>query len=145
MISFSSIFYKTRFVNASLSKITIFNYLFIFFKFKKTKKPKHLPHNYRTICIKSPHNGRIFWKKLTAHGRIICLFGRVRYHITSQRIPHLNVASCLFEPLRSVHKWRYHLRRRGLEKMTQDDGGRGCRAKDEVTFLHDSWETFQTI
>ena len=36
--------------------------------------------------------------------------------------------------LGSVHKWRHHLRGRGLEKIMQDVGGGGCWAKDDVTF-----------
>ena len=51
--------------------------------------PKHLPHNYCTICIKPPHNVQ----KFTAPGQIIYLFGRMRYCIICQKIPHLNVAS----------------------------------------------------
>ena len=32
---------------------------------------------------------------------------------------------------------------RGLENMTQDDGERGCRAKDDVTFYMIAGENFK--
>ena len=92
-----SLFKETRFDNASLSKITIFNYLFIFFL-----SAAQLPHNLHKIAALWQH----ILQKITEPGRIICLFGRMRYHIICQKIPHLNVAP---DRMSMTNNFRFYL------------------------------------